>query len=212
MTFGTVQIVSVTIDHNRFLDGHFHSKDFAPIRYSVGQLSPIENVQNKLAPATLADRLKAASVGRAAARQSHNFRCLACTYQEVRDQELCSHRAQCEPHVPVRVQSHHRSIHIYPSRALHHRLPRLALHEAAIIGDSLHAGAPSRTSPSAPQMHAQRTSACAQLCKTRARWIPPGGACIYLFNIWRNSVSTTYIYSMVSGRKVLSLRVAISHI
>ena len=119
----------------------------------------------------MADRLKAASVGRQ--RRSHNFRCLACIKKFAT--ESCAVRAQCEPHVPVRVQSHHRSIHIYPSRALHHRLPRLALHEAAIIGDSLHAGAPSRTSPSAPQMHAQRTSACAQLCKTRARWIPPGG-------------------------------------
>ena len=168
MTFGTVQIVSVTIVHNRFLGSRFHSKDFAPMRYSVSQLPSTKNVQNEL-------RWRIGSKPQAweGQRRSHNFRCLACIKKFAT--ESCVVRAQCEPHVPVRVQSHHRSIHIYPSRALHHRLPRLALHGAAIIGDSLHAGAPSRTSPSAPQMHAQRTSACAQLCKTRARWIPPGG-------------------------------------
>ena len=131
MTFGTVQIVSVTIVHNRFLGSRFHSKDFAPMRYSVSQLPSTKNVQNEL-------RWRIGSKPQAweGQRRSHNFRCLACIKKFAT--ESCAVRAQCEPHVPVRVQSHHRSIHIYPSRALHHRLPRLALHEATVIGDSEH--------------------------------------------------------------------------
>lgn len=125
MTFGTVQIVSVTIVHNRFLGSRFHSKDFAPMRYSVSQLPSTKNVQNEL-------RWRIGSKPQAweGQRRSHNFRCLACIKKFAT--KSCAVRAQCEPHVPVRVQCHHRSIHIYPSRALHHRLPRLALHEAAM--------------------------------------------------------------------------------
>ena len=80
MTFGTVQIVSVTIVHNKILGSRFHSKDFAPMRYSVSQLPSTKNVQN-------GGSAQSRKRGKAAAQPQLQ---VPGMYQEVRDRELCS--------------------------------------------------------------------------------------------------------------------------